>query len=455
MEKYDIAVIGAGPGGYIAAIYAARAGKSVAVIEKDQLGGACLNRGCIPTKAILSSLEVLYAVKESASFGIDVPSCKINFEKIKSRKDEIVKKLRQGIAALFNARKIALFTGPGRLAGPGEIEVGGASIRAKDIIIATGSSPLEIPAFEFNHTTIISSDDLLELKDVPQSLLIIGGGAIGCEFAAMYNAMGSKVAIVEQLPEILPSMDAEIAKRLGLILKKRGVEILTGVKAERLIQKEGRLSAVLSSGRELAAEKALICVGRSPNSSGFGLENQGIRAQRGRICVDEYMRTNLPNTYAIGDVAGKFQLAHTASYEGITACRNILGEGIKADYRAVPNCIYTSPEAAGVGMTEEQAKTAGIKTKVCKFPFSALGKANVVSRTEGFVKLVGETPGGRILGVHILGHGAATLIAEAALAVKQGLSARQVADTIHAHPTFSEGLMEACHMFEDKAIHTI
>lgn len=455
MGKYDIAIIGAGPGGYVAAIYAAMSGKSVAVIEKDYLGGVCLNKGCIPTKAVLSSVEVLTRIKESSSFGIDVSSCKINFEKINIRKEEIVKKLRHGIEALFKARKVSLFNGTARLVSADTIEVSGARIEAKDIIIAAGSSPFDMPAFKFNHTNIISSDDILELKEIPESLLIIGGGVIGCEFAVIYNALGSKVAIVEMMPEILPNMDRETAKKLSLILKKRGINISTGTKVEQLKERGGKVLAILSSGNEQAVDKALVCVGRSPNTGNLGLKEIGAKTEKGRIIVDEYMRTNIPNIYAIGDVAGKFQLAHTASYEGIVACKNILGGAKKADYKSVPSCIYTSPEVASVGISEEAAKDSGIEIKVSRFPFSALGKAHAISMTEGFVKLIGEKSTGRILGVHILGHDATNLIAEAALAIKQGLTAEEVGDTIHAHPTLAEGLMEACHIFEDKGIHTL
>ena len=455
MEKYDVAILGAGPGGYVAAIYLARLGKSVAVIEKDQLGGTCLNRGCIPTKALLSSIEVLSQVKESSSFGIDVASYKINFEKINSRKDDIVKKLRQGIDTLFKARKITLISGAGKLVSANEIEASGKLIEAKDIIIASGSIPLEISAFKFNHTNIISSDDILQLKDVPAGLIIIGGGAIGCEFAVIYNALGSKVTIVEMMDEILPNLDKETAKRLNLILKKKGISVLTSAKVEQLKQAEGKVSAILSSGEELTADKALVCVGRKPNSDNLGLEALGIKTERGRILTDSHMRTNIPNIYAIGDVVGRSQLAHVASYEGIAASKNIAGEKKETDYKAVPSCIYTEPEVASVGFSEEAAKNSGFDIKVARFPYMALGKAVAIAKTEGFVKLIGDKKTGRILGAHILGADATNLIAEAALAIKKDLSVEELGDTIHAHPTLAEGLMEACHIFSDKGIHVI
>lgn len=455
MDRFDVAILGAGPGGYVAAIYLARLGKSVAVVEKEFVGGTCLNRGCIPTKALLSSVEVLSQIKEGHSFGIEAASYKINFEKINSRKDEIVKKLRQGIETLFKARKIALFNGAGSLTGLNEISVLDKRIQAGAIIIATGSSPLEIPAFKFDHANIISSDDILRLKEPPESLIIIGGGAIGCEFAVIYNALGSKVAIIEMMDEILPNMDRETAKKLNIALKKKGIRVLTATKVERLKRLDGKVIAALSSGEELAAEKALVCVGRRPDSADLGLEGLGIKAERSRIVVDERMRASAPGIYAIGDVAGKFQLAHVASYEGIIAAKNILGEDKKADYRAVPGCIYTDPEVASVGLSEEAAKAAGLDIKVARFPYMALGKANVISKTEGFVKLIGDKKTSRLLGAHILGADATNLIAEAALAIKKDLSVEEIGDTIHAHPTLAEGLMEAAHIFSDKGIHVL
>ena len=455
METYDIAIIGAGPGGYVAAIYAARSGKKVAVIEKDQLGGTCLNKGCIPTKALLSSIEVLNQIKEGASFGIDCESYRVNFERINKRKDEIVKKLRQGIDTLFKARKVSLLKGSAKLTGANTIDVSGKLIEAKDIIIATGSSPLEIPAFKFNHKTILSSDDILELAQIPASLLIIGGGAIGCEFGTIYNALGCKVTIIEMMEEILPNLDKEVAKKFNLIVRKKGVDILTGVKVEELRPKEDRMSARLSSGEERVADKVLVCVGRRPNSDGIGVEGLGIAAKNGKILNDERMRTNLPGIYAIGDVTGRFQLAHVASYEGIIACKNIFGNEKKADYRSVPSCIYTEPEIASVGLSEQAAIDAGFDTKIARFPFSALGKAHAIGKTEGFVKLVGDRKTARILGLHILGADATNLIAEGVLAIKKGLTVEEVSETIHAHPTLAEGLMEACHIFQEKGIHVL
>lgn len=439
----------------MAAIYLARSGKSVAVIEKDQLGGVCLNKGCIPTKTLLSSIEVLNHVKDASAFGVDVASYKINFHKINQRKEEIVNKLRQGIVTLFKARKIAFFNAAAKLKSPNEIEAGAHTIMAKAIIIASGSRPFENAVLKFDHKNIISSDDILRLDKIPASLMVVGGGAIGCEFAAIYSALGSKVTIVEMMDEILPAMDRELARKLRQALEKKGVEIITSVKVEELKGSPGEASAVLSSGKKIAAEKALLCAGRKPNSEDLGLEALGIKTESGRIRVDLRMRTSAPDIYAIGDVVNKYQLAHAASYEGIIAAKNICGIDKEADYTAVPNCIYTDPEVATVGLSEESAKNKGLDIKISKFPFLALGKAHAISKTEGFVKLIGEKNTGRILGVDIFGHDASNIIAEAALAIKAGVTVEELSDTIHAHPTLAEGLMEACHMFSDKGIHVL
>lgn len=455
MELYDVAVIGAGPGGYVAAIYASRLGKKVAVMEREYLGGTCLNRGCIPTKALLASAGLLDDLKGSSSFGIDITSFKVNFEKIFDRKEKIVKNLRQGIESLFMARGITLIKGDARLISRNTIFSAGRTIEAKSIIIATGSRPLEIPGLKFDHENILSSDDILGFKNVPPSLTIVGGGAIGCEFAAIYSSFGTKITLVEMKGELLPHVDTEIAKRLGLILKRKGVEVFTDSMVERVENKGGSVRAFLSSGKEVLSEKMLVCAGRVPNSQNLGIGELGIKMAGANIETDAHMRTNIPDIYAVGDVTGRFQLAHVASYEGMVACENISGLDKTADYRGVPNCIYTEPQIAFVGISEEEAKGSGADYKISRFPFSALGKAQAVSKTEGLVKLIAEKKTGRILGVHILGADATNVIAEAVLAIKKGLTAQELAETIHAHPTFPEGLAEACHIFNNKGIHTL
>lgn len=455
MEKFDIGIIGAGPAGYVAAIYAAGAGKRVAVIEKGHIGGTCLNRGCIPTKALLASIEALTCIKEGPSLGIDVSSYKINFEAINRRKQDVVKKLRAGIETLFKARKIELISGTARLSGIDTIEAAGRDIKASAVLIATGSDPIEIPAFKFNHKTIISSDDALELEAVPKSMLIIGAGAVGCEFAAIYNNLGCAVTLVEMADEILPNTDREIAKRLNHSLVKKGINIFVSTKVERLTEQDGAVLAVLSSGKEVLFDKALVCVGRRPKIGNIGLEEAGILVKDGKIAADEYMRTNVKNIYTAGDVTSRYQLAHVASYEGILACDNMFGMQRSADYSAVPSCIYTDPEIASVGLSEKAARENGYDAKVARFPLLSLARAQIGARTEGLVKLVGDKNTDKLLGAHIFGHDATNLIAEAVLAIKKGLTVHELGETIHAHPTYSEAIMEASHVFGGRPIHTL
>ncbi|MCX5715416.1 MAG: dihydrolipoyl dehydrogenase [Candidatus Omnitrophica bacterium] len=424
MERFDVGIIGAGPGGYTAALYAARLDKKGAVFEKDCLGGTCLNKGCIPTKVLLESANLFTRIKTALSFGVETGPAKLDFTQVNARKDAIIKKLRQGIEAAFKSRGIALFKTHAKL----------SDINADSIIIATGSIPVELPELRFDHQRILSSDDMLELKEVPKNLLIVGAGAIGCEFATIYNSFGCDVTVAEIADEILPGADADVAKKLRQCLTKNGIKIKTSAG----VQQPGD-----------SFEKTLVCAGRSPDTEGLGLEKTGVKTAGRRILVDEYMRTNIANIYAIGDAANKYRLAHTASYEAMIAVDNICGKKRKADYAAVPYCVYTEPEVASVGMTEQAAKEAGFDFKSVRFPFSALGKAHVMGYTDGFVKIIGDRKTGRLLGVHIIGPEATAIIAEAALAVQKGLTAEELSRTIHAHPSLPEGIMEAANIFTE------
>ena len=453
MDKYDVVVIGAGPGGYVAAIRAAQLGGKVCVIEKGHLGGTCLNRGCIPSKAIITSMKLLSLIKSSSSFGIDVQGYQVNFPKVISRKDEVVLKLRQGIGGLFKAKKIDLKNGEGKVVQPNRVMAGSEEIEAKNVIVATGSEPLELPQFKFDGEKILSSTDILGLKEIPKSLLIIGGGVIGCEFACIYAELGTKVSIVEMMPNILPTEDKELGKRMALIIKKKGVEILTDTKIEKIEKNAEGILASLSNGSTMQKERALVSVGRSLNSSRLGLEELGIKIERGRLQVDEYLRTSIPNVYAVGDVIGGLLLAHVASHEGLVAAENALGANKKIDYTVVPNCIFTDPEIGSVGSTEDAARQKGYEVKVGRFPFMALGKAHALGETEGFVKLVGDAKTNQILGGQILGPHATDLIAELAVAMKLESTMEELEETIHAHPTLSEGIMEAAGNFYGRAIH--
>jgi len=424
--KYDIAILGAGPGGYVAALYAAGCGKKVALIEKDLLGGVCLNRGCIPTKALISSLRN----KE-----------KPDFISMVKRKDEVVAKLRNGVEHLLKAKGIDIKKGRGKLIDKGVIDVGGEKIEAKAIIIATGSRPIEIPGFKPDGTHVTSSAGMLVLNKLPKKLLIVGGGYIGCEFGYLYNCLGVDVTIVEMTDSLIPIMDKELSRNMEMILKKRKVKIIKNTKADESMKKD--------------FDKVLVCVGRRSNIEDLGLEDINIKTQSGRIIVDSYLKTNVDGVYAIGDASGGKMLAHVASHEGITAIDNILGKNHKFDYTAVPACIYTEPQLASVGLTKEEAESKGYKVKISKFPFSACGKAHTIGATEGFVKMIGDEKSGTILGVHMVGPGVTDLIAEATMMVKLKLKASDVAETIHAHPTLSEALMEATFALMVKPIHTL
>lgn len=455
MKNFDIIIIGAGPGGYVAAIRGAQLGAKVAVIEKEEVGGTCLNWGCIPTKSLINSVE-------TACPGI-------NFSEITQRKNEVVKKLRLGVEGLFKARKIELFKGTGKFNEKRNIEVSDPSgkiieeLEGKNIIIASGSIPFELPNMKFNRQNIISSNEVINLLKTPKDLIIVGGGVIGCEFANIFSHLGVKVTIIEMLDTILPGIDKEIAKKLELIMKKKGITILTGTKVESSSASPDTVTVNLSSGSanlaaassSLTAEKALVCVGRAINSANLGLEKAGIKTERNRILVNKYLQTNFENIYAIGDCIGGLLLAHVASYEGVIAAENILQEKKEVDYRVVPNCIFTQPEIGCVGLSEETAKQSGVEVKIGRFPFTALGKAQVIGKTEGLVKIIIDGKTDKILGAAILGAGATELISSIAVAMHFEATSEQLERIIFAHPTLSEAIKEAAESVHKRAIHSL
>jgi len=424
MTKYDIAIIGAGPGGYVAAIYAQTQGKKVLLIEKGAIGGVCLNRGCIPTKALISSLDT-----------------KLDFPSMMDRKKQVVNNLRSGVESLLKAKAVEIKRGSAKLVDKNIIEIENEKIESKAIIIATGSRPIELPSFKFDGKKILSSDHMLELKELPKKILIVGGGYIGCEFGYIYSSLGVEVTIVEMMDRLLPNMDRELSKNMELLLKRKKVKILTKTKADESLKD--------------SFDKILVCVGRKPVTEGLGLDSLGIKTEKNFIVVNEFLKTNIDNIYAIGDVIGNYMLAHVASHEGIKACENIMGMNTPMDYSAVPGCVYTKPEIASVGLTKEEAESKGYKVKVAKFPFTASGKAQATGKTNGFVKMVADGEKDIILGVHIVGSDATNLIAEATLMVKFKMKVKDVADTIHAHPTLPEALMETCFSLSGKPIHTL
>lgn len=457
--QYDIAILGGGPGGYVAAVRAAQLGAKVAVVEKDELGGTCLNRGCIPTKALVAGAGLLNKLSEAEEFGIEVSVNKVSLEKMIARKDAVVQQLVKGIHFLFQKNKINLITGAGKLVSPTEIAVlkeDGETevIQAKNIILATGSEPALISALGYDGKNVLTSTEALEMTEIPESILIIGGGVIGCEFACIYQALGVKVTIVEAMANILPLIEKEAARQLQSLLKKRGIEIHTKVMIEKVEINDGKVRAFLNNGQEIQTDKALISIGRSLNTKELGFEEVGINlGTRGEVVVDEHLRTSIPTIFAIGDITNKMQLAHVASAQGIAAVNNIMGENHEMDYRVVPSCIFTFPEVATVGITTEQAKEAGLNIKSAKFPFMAIGKAVAMGEKDGFVKIITDADNDEVIGVHIVGPHATDLIAEAALAMQKRLTAHEIAQTIHAHPTVAEAIMEAAEAVHGMAIH--
>lgn len=455
-----LTIIGAGPGGYVAAIKAAQSGASVTVIEDTDVGGTCLNRGCIPTKALVASSEMLAKARESDKFGIEISGgIKPNFSKIIERKNRIVSTQVKGIRGLFKSWGVVLKEGRGSLVSANEVEItlkdgSTGKFDSDRIIIATGSRPARIPGFPFDGENIITSDEALELTEIPQSLLIIGAGVIGCEFACIYRELGSEVTMVEMLPRAVATEDQEVSSLLEKEFRKKKIRLHTGVKVEKVEKKDDGVHVFLSDGKELIAEKVLVSIGRSLNSDNIGLEKAGVsRGARGEITVNEKMETNIPGIYAIGDVTGGMMLAHIASKQGIIAAQNAVGMNDVMDYSVVPAAIFTSPEIASVGLREHQAEEKGLKFRTGRFPFRALGKAHAIGEIAGFIKIISEESSDKILGVHIIGPHASDLIHEAAVALKAGLTARDIAGTIHAHPTLSEGVMESAEDVHGEAIH--
>ena len=460
MKQSDVVIIGGGPAGYVAAIRASQLGGKVILIEKDSLGGTCLNRGCIPTKALLHSVEVLESVRKGKDYGINAGELIIDFTKIMNRKNTVVKTLVSGVQYLMRNNAIEVIKGTGKVISPTEVEVDDGqkeNIKTDKIILTPGSIPSVVPIPGVDGPGVITSDDALQLSEIPQTLLVIGGGAIGVEFATIFAKLGTKVTIVEMLPQIIPTEDQELAVSLKQALEKDGIKIFTGTQVSRIEDDpEGNklVSVVTGEGEQkLTAELVLVAVGRKPNIEGLGLEKIGIKTERGSIVVNERMETNIPGIYAAGDAIGGILLAHVASAEGEVAVENALGKDSVMDYRVVPRCIYTMPEVAAVGLTESQAKEKGLNLKVGKFPFTANPRALILGQPNGFVKVLSDAKSGEIFGVHIFGPQATELISEAALAMKMGATASEISSTIHAHPTLSEAIKETALDVERIAVH--
>jgi len=447
-KHYNIAVLGAGPGGYVAALKAAQLGASVALVEKEHLGGTCLNYGCIPSKAILASAELMHHVQHAAEMGIDVPSgTAVNWTKIQSRKDKVVQTLRTGIKGLLGARKVAVHSGRASIAGPGKVVVtkpAGApeEFTADKLILAVGSVPSHIPGWPTDVNVVCTSDEALHWKTLPKRLLIVGGGVIGCEFACMMQALGVEVTIVEMLPQILPNLDGQVAQALTKIFTARSIKIFTGVKIENLTLAGSGAIAKLGNGETLDVERVLVATGRRPNTAEIGLDTIGLATDRGFVRVNDRMETPAKGVYCIGDANGRCLLAHAASAHGITAVENALGHGNEFN-APIPNAVYTFPEVGSVGLTAEEARAKGMPISVGTFPLSHLGKALAVNANEGFVKVVRHRETDQLLGVHMIGHNVTECIAAAGALLHQKASVQEIAETVFAHPTISESIKEA------------
>jgi dihydrolipoamide dehydrogenase len=464
LKSFQVIVIGSGPGGYVAAIRAGIHGLKTALVEKDPfLGGTCLHRGCIPTKAMLYSAEFYEKVQHAADLGVSVDNLKLNIQQVHKRKNDIVGKLSKGIGFLMKKRKVEVFTGTGSFVDANTVRVssenGEETLRGDHIIIATGSVPMSLPHMEPDGESIINSDHILKLESVPGSLAVVGSGAVGVEFASIFRAFGSEVHLIELLPQLLPLEDEECAKQLDRSFKSRGIKNYVGTEVKKVEPGGGKKGAVLTIEKngeqsKLEVEKVLVAIGRRPVTEGLNHESIGVGMDGRFIAVDEYMRTSVPNIYAIGDVVKTPQLAHVASAEGVLAVDHIAGKPVEPiDYEKTPGCTYSQPEVASVGLTEKAAKEKGYEVKVGKFPFSAIGKAMILGETDGFIKIVADARYDEVLGVHIIGPKATELIAEACLGLKLETTVEEIAKTVHAHPTLSEAMLEAAHSVYGEAIH--
>ncbi len=451
---FDVAIIGGGPGGYVAAIRAAQLGARVALVEKDRLGGACLHRGCIPTKALLRTAEALLESKHASTVGVAVNDATVDFAAMMAWKKRAVAQQADELEKLIAWRKIAVFRGEGRLVGPDSIKVGNELLAAGKIIIATGSLPSRLSIPGANLPGVLTSDQILELDAMPESLVVIGAGVVGCEFASIFSALGARVTVLEILPRILPPVDEEIARRFQQILRSQGVTIHTKASLQEIRAQDDRLRLLFALGEEhqvVVVDRVLLAVGHRPSSD--ALEAAGLALRDGSVTVNDRLETSVDNVYAAGDVLGLYMLAYVASYQGIIAAENALGGSRQADYRAVPTCVFTLPEIASVGLREEEARAQGVSYKVSRFPFSALARAQLLGQPLGLVKLICEEPSGRLLGVHILGPRATDIIGEGVLALRMGATAQDLAHTMHGHPSLPEAIYEAAWGIIDSPFH--
>ena len=456
--KYDIIVVGSGPGGYVAAIRAAQLGKKVAIVEKADLGGVCLNWGCIPTKALLKSAQVFSYCKNAAHYGVAVEGeVKPDFEKIVARSRTVAETMSKGVAFLMKKNNIDVINGFGRLAGDGKVHVVGTTYEADAIILATGARPRQMPFMPVDGQHVITSKEALVLPKLPASMIVVGSGAIGSEFACLYASLGVKVTVIEYMPQMMPLEDEEVAKTMERSFRKMRATVLTSTNVKSVTVGEDGMCNVEIEGKKgaetLTAEIVLSAVGIKSNIENIGLEEVGVEVERDKIKVDEHYQTSVAGVYAIGDIIATPALAHVASAEAIHCVEHICGLNPESvDYSTIPSCIFTSPEVASVGMTEQQAQKAGIEYKVGRFPFTASGKATAAGDRDGFVKLIFDADE-KLIGAHLVGANVTEMLGEPTLAKRLGVKAHAIAKTIHSHPTMHEGLMEASEAAMGVAIH--
>ena len=458
-ESYDVAVIGAGPGGYVAAIRAAQLGLRTAIVERDAVGGLCLNWGCIPSKALLYSAELLNLYKRGPEFGITTGEVSGDLGTAIDRSREVVAKFVSGVETLLQQNKVDLIRGTARLDGPGRVRVepSGQTIEASNVIIATGGVTRSLPGLTVDGERVLTSREALALRDVPASVVIVGGGAIGVEFGYIYRSYGAEVTIVEALPHLLPNEDEDVSRQLERSFAAMGISILAGASVEDVQAGSEGVTVVVKTGaqaQELRAERVLVGVGFGANSDSLGLTEVGVELERGWVKVDGYCETSVPGIWAIGDVTGKLLLAHVASQQGVTAVEKIAGvEPQPLDYEKMPRAVYCQPQVASLGITEAQARARGIDVVTGRFPFRASGKAMAIGETEGFVKLVVDKATRAVLGYHIIGHGATEMLGEASLGAMLETTPSELGYAVHAHPTLSEALKEAALAVTGDAIH--
>lgn len=457
MEKFDLLVLGAGPGGYPAAIKAAQNGAKVGLIEAQEVGGTCLNRGCIPSKTLIAGAETYRQIKNAYHFGIEVPPSTVHYPKLAEKKDNVVQNLRTNLEGLISANGIRLFRGFGRFISPYEIKVTGkdsAILQADKIIIATGSEPRSIPSFPCDGVKILDSTSLLNLKKLPKSIVIIGGGVIGCEFASLYRELGVEVTILEMLPTILSTESRDVIEAITTAFKKQGIKIQTNARVERILSEKNGVKVELKEGNPIESEIALVAVGRRLNTTDIGLEKAGLLTdEAGFISVNDKMETSVPGIYAVGDITTRWWLAHVATHQGVVAAQNATGKTARMSYEAIPVIIFTHPEVGSVGLSLEKAKEKGFDAAVGAFPFHALGKAQATGQTEGFAQVVIDRKTGQILGAQVVGYEASTLISEMVLAIANELTIECLTETIHGHPTFPEAWLEAGLIANQEPLH--